>query len=251
MSNKANQAVILAAGAGSRLQGLGDGEAISKPLVKIVGEELILRTLRTLNKAGINKFVIVLGYMADKVQAVMEEKCANLPLEIEFVFNPKWKGYANGLSLLVAEEKVEDKFLLSMCDHAFDISIPTRLVAEDDESCDVKLCIDRKIDSVYDLDDATKVVTRDDKIIEIGKELGEYNAVDCGLFLCRRTIFKELHAINNEKGDCSLSDGMRRLGEKSRFGYLDIKDAMWQDADTPETLEHAEKLMSEGIIRFP
>ncbi len=251
MQKKADQAVILAAGMGSRLQSLGHGAPISKPLVKLAGEEMILRTMRTINSAGVEHFVVVLGYMAEELRSFVEHAAKNQPFDVEFVFNPRWNGFANGLSLLAAEKLVRGPFLLSMCDHAFDREIPQRLVNEDNGDFEVRLCIDRKIDSVYDLDDATKVITENDRITAIGKELPQYNAVDCGLFLCRAGIFTELHAVEAEKGDASLSDGMRRLGARGQFGYMDIGAAMWQDADTPETLENAEKLMAEGIIRFP
>jgi len=251
MQKKAEQAVILAAGMGSRLQSLGHGAPISKPLVKLAGEEMIMRTMRTLNSAGIKHFVVVLGYMADELRSFIEKAVKTQPFSVDFVYNPKWNGFANGLSLLVAEKKIDGPFLLSMCDHAFDREIPSHLIEEDDARFEVRLCIDRKIKSVYDLDDATKVVTENDRIVAIGKDLAEYDAVDCGVFLCRAGIFAELHAVEAEKGDASLSDGMRHLGAKNKFGYMDIGQAMWQDADTPETLEHAEKLMADGIIRFP
>ena len=251
MQKKAEQAVILAAGMGSRLQSLGHGAPISKPLVKLAGEEMILRTMRTLNSAGIKRFTVVLGYMADELRSFIEKAVKTQPFTVDFVFNPKWNGFANGLSLLAAEKLVEGHFVLSMCDHAFDREIPRRLVAEDDARFEVRLCIDRKIASVYDLDDATKVRTAGERIVAISKDLGEYDAVDCGVFLCRSGIFAELHAVEAEKGDASLSDGMRRLGAVGKFGYMDIGAAMWQDADTPETLTHAEKLMAEGTIRFP
>ena len=41
----------------------------------------------------------------------------------------------------------------------------------------LNLAVDRKIDSIFDLDDAMKVQTQDNPIVAIGKKLENYNAV--------------------------------------------------------------------------
>jgi hypothetical protein len=61
------------------------------------------------------------------------------------------------------------------------------------------------------------------------------------MFHCSPELFDELEAAMMD-GDCSLSDGMRRLARRRRFLAMDIGDSQWQDVDTPEALAHAESV---------
>jgi len=66
MSEKACAAVILAAGASTRL-----GQA--KQLVSINGEALLLRTVRVAREAGCGPIVVVTGFDAERMRAVLED----------------------------------------------------------------------------------------------------------------------------------------------------------------------------------
>ena len=56
-------------------------------------------------------------------------------------------------------------------------------------------------------------------------------------------LFETLELVM-KNGDCSLSDGMRRLAAQRRFHAFDIGNAEWQDVDTPEALAHAETMFA-------
>ena len=126
-----------------------------------------------------------------------------------------------------------------MSDHLFDSSILADLMALDLPDGSVSLAVDRKIDSIFDLDDATKVWIERGRIAEIGKQLARYTAVDCGLFACTPAIFTALADVAERRGDCSLSEGMAIIGARDRFLPFDIGPRWWQDVDTPEMLEAA------------
>lgn len=53
----------------------------------------------------------------------------------------------------------------------------------DDE---VILAVDHSVDCVFDLDDATKVKCEGNHIVEIGKKLARYEALDTGIFYVPR-----------------------------------------------------------------
>ena len=74
----------------------------------------------------------------------------------------------------------------------------------------LNLAIDRKLDSIFDLDDAMKVQTRGNQIAAIEKNLRDYDAVDTGLFVCPLEIFDYLERAK-QSGDCSLADGVRLM----------------------------------------
>ena len=86
------------------------------------------------------------------------------------------------------------------------------------------------------------MVVKNSKIIEIEKNLVEYNAVDTGLFLLSPVIFDALEEAMLD-GDCSLSDGIRSLSGKGKMGVFDIKEGFWQDVDTPASLKHAKFML--------
>jgi choline kinase len=103
---------------------------------------------------------------------------------------------------------------------------------------EVILAVDPNIDRIFDLDDATKVRRNANYIVDIGKEIVHYDALDTGMFLCSPALFDRLESATLD-GNCSLSDGMRQLAGEQRLRALEIGDAQWQDVDTPEALAYA------------
>ena len=142
------------------------------------------------------------------------------PMEFRPISNPDWQKQ-NGISLLTAAGKVSSPFFLAMGDHLFESSILDHLIEQGDFACP-NLAIDRKIDFIFDLDDAMKVQTRDDNLIgAIGKKLGNYNAIDTGIFLCPEIVFDYLRRALKD-GDCSLADGVRLMAAEGNALAVDI-----------------------------
>jgi choline kinase len=229
------EAMILTAGEGSRLRG-GD-ETFLKPLVRLFGRPLICYTIDALIHAGIKKATFIVGYQSDRLVAAVEQLIPRR-LEACFIENPDWQKQ-NGVSVLAAANHMAEPFLLTMSDHLFDNSIVDLLLCNAvlDE---LNLAIDRKLDSIFDVDDAMKVQTRGKRIFKIAKHLTDYDAIDTGLFVCPLEIFDHLERAKHD-GDCSLADGVGSMATKSRARAIDIGDAWWQDVDTPEMLAQAEK----------
>jgi 1L-myo-inositol 1-phosphate cytidylyltransferase len=111
----------------------------------------------------------------------------------------------------------------------------------------LNVAVDRKLDSIFDLNDAMKVQTRGNKIIDIGKNLRDYDAIDIGLFVCPLEIFDYLERAKSSSGqsDCSLADGVRLMARDSKVRAADIGESWWQDVDTPEMLQHAERQIAQ------
>lgn len=230
------QAVVLAAGKGTRIR---DGEDdLPKPLHTVGGLTLLERTVATLAQAGVTHVVVVVGFMADTIRT----RALHYASHVEWVENPDYER-ANGVSLLKARGAVSGPFILSMSDHVYDAELPRRLVSCDLETADLYLCVDRRVADVYDIDDATKVRTQGDRIVDIGKTLTDYDCIDCGVFAVSDGFLRALADTEAEKGDCSLSDGVRRLASAGRARAVDIGTAFWQDVDTPGARKRAEEMM--------
>lgn len=233
------EAVILMAGSGSRLRSAQ--KSLPKTLTPVLGRPLISYTLDALAHAGITKINIVVGYESDRLTAAIPE-LAPPDLALSFTLNPEWRKQ-NGISLLAAAKNVTSNFILTMSDHLFD-DVIVDLLMESIEPGVLNLAIDRKINSIFDLDDAMKVQTQDDRVAAIGKDLQKYDAIDTGLFVCPLEMFAYLERAK-ENGDCSLADSVRLMAADRRVRAIDIGDAWWQDIDTVEMLQHAEKHMAE------
>jgi choline kinase len=235
-----SRCLILAAGNGSRIASLSGG--IPKPLVPFRGAPLLEHVMTSAQEAGTSQFVIVAGYRADLIRGWL----ATRPLSgrsVTFIENLEYHK-SNGVSALAAKEALQEPFLLLMADHIFETKTAKALLKQplaDDEAI---LAVDANLDRVFDLEDATKVRCEGNHIVEIGKSLTRYDALDTGMFLCNPSLFNRLEAAK-KNGDCSLSDGMRQLAREWKLRAFDIGDAHWQDVDTPEAFAHADNIFDQ------
>lgn len=241
-----NVAVILAAGLGSRLNSVSG--VLPKPLVRFEGIPLIEHVMSGAQQAGIERFVIVIGHQGNLVRRwFAESRLRSTP--VIWVENPDYHK-KNGISLLKARHAVDRPFLLLMSDHIFEPHTAACLLSQRLEKDEAILAVDHKLDCIFDMDDATKVVRVADYIIRIGKSLDRYDAVDTGMFLCTPAVFDALNAVMKD-GNCSLSDGMQHMASNGKLRAYDIVDAIWQDIDTPEMLEFAQVQLSPQCSHLP
>lgn len=234
---KVKTAVIIAAGNGSRLQGYQNGRP--KPLLKVGGITLLERVILSIKKAGIEEVVIVVGYQAARIRMTIRAK--KLGVKITWVRNTEWR-QPNGVSVLKVERYVSGKFLLFMSDHIFDYKILDRVKEVDLGNDGGLLCVDYNLNRIPNLDDATKVRTKNDRLIDLNKSLTDFNAIDTGIFLLTPHLFEALR-ISQERGDFSLSGGIRVLAEQGGMKTFDVGDTFWQDVDTVPDAKYAERLL--------
>jgi choline kinase len=242
MPRKPHEVVILAAGQGLRIR--KDEQDYLKPLYPLGGRPLLSHVFEALTGAGVRKLNVVVGFcsadLVPGVRSVVPEGA-----EVQFIDNPDWK-LSNGISLLCARGAVQGPFLLSMADHLYRSEVVERLVRGAADPDSLYLGVDRKLDSIFDMDDATKVRTEGGCIVEIGKHLTRFDCVDTGLFVCPPAVFDYLETARQEGGgDCSLSAGVQAMARDGRARVVDIGDAFWQDVDTAEMLAHAEAWLAE------
>jgi choline kinase len=231
--------LILAAGNGHRLASRS-GE-LPKPLVSLYGRPLIEHVMRGACAAGIRKFVIVIGYRGQLIREWYENHRLD-DVQVTWIENPEYHK-DNGISVLQAKYAVRENFLLLMADHIFASNTARSFLSLAPQQDEVILAIDRNVDRVFDLEDATKVRLEQNQIVEIGKNLRWYNALDTGMFQCSPMLFERLEEATID-GNCSLSDGLRLMAANRKFKAFDIGDALWQDIDTPAALDYATRIFS-------
>ena len=194
------------------------------------------------------RFVIVVGYRADQIRRWVAERSFD-GVSVTLVENLEYHK-ANGVSALAAKDELHNPFLLLMSDHIFEPRTAKALAQQTLADDEVILAVDHNVDSVFDLDDATKVKCEADHIVDIGKDLALYDALDTGMFLCSPALFQRLESAKRD-GNCSLSDGMRQLAKEQKLRAFDISDAHWQDVDSPEALAHAESIFDLEFCENP
>ena len=242
--SRTTTAVVLAAGAGTRLGARQSG--VPKPLAAVLGVSLLDRALRSVQAAGIDRAVVVVGYRAELVAAQAHTAAASLDLDLTVVRNRRWMS-GNGSSLLAAAPYVPARCLVVMADHLIPPSF-IRLLTETTEGAAGLLVVDPRPDTVHDLDEATKVRLDGSRIAAIGKQLEPFDAVDTGAFLFDRRIFEALRdEIALGRGE--LSAAVQRLAADGLMHAVPSDGSFWCDVDTPEDLSFARRTLEREMHR--
>ena len=149
------QAIILAAGVGSRLHKVTGGK--SKALVEVGGRPLILHQLEALADHGVGPVLVIGGHQADEVQKVIGDRA-------ELILNERFAETNSLYSLWLARDWVKGPFVLLNCDLFFDPGIldclleePGNVLAYDSTSSRGR--------------EQTKVAIKQRRVLDIGKDV--------------------------------------------------------------------------------
>ena len=232
------RAVILAAGNGDRFRTQSRDSKLLQPLL---GRPILLRTLEAARDAGVQAATVVLGYQAERVRALVERAVPS-GLTVSFAFNPEWE-LENGVSALAARSMAgRGRFALLMGDHIFEPPVLHRMLHRAAGDEDSLLAVDARPATPEQVDEATKVRREGSRIVAIGKDLTDFDALDTGLFVCSPLLFDALETARTQ-GDTTLSGGIRLLAARGLMHGMEIGDAAWCDIDTRSDLEAAEALL--------
>ena len=106
--SKTTQAVVLAAGRGTRLGTRGDGRP--KCLTDVGGKPLLFHSLAALGEAGVEKTWIITGHRADQLRSAVGDSLSGM--DIRYASNPDYRTSGSLGSLLVASRVVERRSTL-------------------------------------------------------------------------------------------------------------------------------------------
>ena len=229
-------AILLAAGEGSRLRAL----APSKPLCTVGGRMLIEHAITGFAAADMTRVIVVLGYEADAISAALATR--DWPVAIETVMSADYRK-PNGVSVLAAEAATHGgEALLAMCDHMVDPALYRR-VADAGAQGGLTLGIDRLLEQeAVDMEDVTRVETRGDAIVAIGKGIATFDCFDTGVFAIGPALFDALKTFEAP----SLSAGVGVLAEQGLARVVDCTGLGWIDVDDPKAHRLAEQWLVTG-----
>ncbi|NCN27426.1 NTP transferase domain-containing protein [bacterium] len=238
-------AVILAAGNGTRLR--EHSGLTPKPLIKLGGLLLLERAILNLHASGIERFRVVVGYEKDQIRMRLSKLKSLRGKQIEFVECADFER-GNGASLAAGARGLDESFLLTMADHVMDAKLPKAFIENAILTVDQSaLATDKDIKGVFDLDDATKVRTKNGQISELSKELSDYDQVDTGLFYFSKKACPKVEAAYSQ-GAVSVSDIVLKIRDDEGFRAIPVEPgAFWQDVDTKEMAIEAETRMLNSL----
>ena len=237
------KAIVLAAGNGGRLRPLT--QQTPKVLFEVGGQPLIQYPIRALAMAGITDIGVMVGHDSYKVVDALKD----VHPELTFVFN-QWHEGDNAMSIYAARDFVMgEPFVVCMGDHAISPNIVETLVSERDNGN--ILCVDSATSNPSQISDATRVrFDPDNRILDIGKELMIWDAVDTGVFIMNDYVFPCIERLMTNQGKkVTISQVVVEMGLTGQpFRVCDVSGMFWADVDTPEDYHSVEMLLREGIV---
>ena len=241
------QAIILAAGRGSRL---GDHtELIPKCLNRVGGRALLEWQLSALRFGGADRITIVGGYRAEQLERP----------GVSLVRNEAWETTNMLSSLLCAREAFDRPAIVSYSDILYGSSIVSELCRRTEH---IAVVYDRQWLPLWEsrfgdpLDDAESFQIDDDRrITEIGRRVASADEVHgqyVGLmrFSPEAFVWIEERARRAEPPveGLDMTTLLRGLIEDGRPVHGVPIDGGWCEIDTPGDLELAERMMREGKL---
>ncbi len=241
--------VILAAGKNTRLD-----TGIPKSLVTLNDETLMSRHIRIFKACGVEKFCIISGYGAEKLQEALPSLKHTHNADITILHNERFD-LENGFSVFRAKEWVEQNgmsdFFLTMGDHVFDPDFVTEFVKKSSGlETTLQLAVDMPGESNkhIDIDDVTKVQVDGDGFIEsIGKNIEEYNRYDTGLFRLKSEVFSVFQQSFDRK-EYTISESVSKLIDSHQAKSVLVEGYTWNDVDNPDDLQSTIKLMDQKLL---
>lgn len=226
------KAVILAAGLGTRMGKLS--KKTPKGLIKVAGREILYRTMKTLEGQGINEFVIITNPL---YRETFEEFLKKNNFRYQLVVN-EFPERGNGYSLYLARSHVSGSFVVVMSDHVYEEAFIRKALKGKG------LVVDRE-GKFTNIDEATKVKIENGRVVDIGKDLEKYDALDTGFFVLEPDIFEIIEKLVKEKEELELAEIVKEAG----LEVFEVSGLFWMDVDTPEDIKKAKRFLIKNAIK--
>ncbi|MDB5265223.1 MAG: Glucosamine-phosphate N-acetyltransferase [Parcubacteria group bacterium] len=228
------QAVILAAGKGTRMQGLT--EQVPKPMLKVAGKTLLEHKFDVL-PSEIDEIILIIGYQGEVIRDCFGESYKGIP--IKYVEQEKIDG--TGSALWLARPLLKDRFIVMMGDDLYC-------------EADAKSCIQTKdwsmlVEKTETMAAGGRVVTNDEGIItdiEEGDHTGKPGHMNTNMLVLDTRVF-EYPLVSKAVGseEYGLPQTILQASKNSGIPLAAICSTFWFQVTAPEDLTRAEARLKE------
>lgn len=240
------QAIIMAAGKGSRLGSLTGGKP--KSFVEIKGKKLIEYNLSLLQKYHVDEIIIVIGYQCE----AFEELTAN-EKNIRLIYNPFYEMVNVLGSFYMGMEALHDDFIYLHADTLCEPAIFEKMVRLDG---DIVLPVDYKRCD----EEAMKVRSNNGQIVQITKKMpvDEAEGEFIGMAAFRKEVIPALKEktkqLMKEKAFTEYFESaiQRLIDDKENFRIKTVPTdgAFWAEIDFLEDYEKAAAEIPESLTNI-
>ncbi len=223
------KAIVPVAGVGSRLR----PHTFTKPkvLLNVAGKPILGHILDTLIASGVTRISLIVGQMADLIEAYVRE---NYHVPVEFILQAEPRGLAHAVSLGLRKD--DKDVLVILGDTIFETDIKTLIESSCPTCIGVKTVEDPRRFGVVETTDDGRVTRLVEK-----PEIPKSNLVIVGIYLVRnapllRTCIQTLFERQlTTRGEYQLTDALQLMIENGeRITTFPV--ANWFDCGKPETL---------------
>ncbi|HEX6459187.1 MAG TPA: phosphocholine cytidylyltransferase family protein [Thermoleophilaceae bacterium] len=237
--------MVLAAGAGRRLQPLTDD--LPKTLLQIDDERSILDlAVANLKQVGLDEVVVVTGFAAARVDERKPELERRYGVKIELVENPKAEIWNNAYSLWCARDAFAEGVLLVNGDTVHPASVEERLLASRGD--DIVIAIDDDLDRLSE--ESMKVglseegfMRRITKQLPMDEARGEYIGLTLIEPVAAERLADALEATWKRDPQLYYEDGFQEFVDRGGVvGTAPIGAVDWVEVDDHDDLGRAREL---------
>lgn len=221
--------VILAGGTGSRLR--PTTKVINKHVIPIYDRPMIFYPVETLLEAGITEILVVsTPEYVEKYTKLLE---AEFDADFQYKVQPEPKGIAHGVGL--AEDFVEDDFVVLLGDNVFLDALPREWLSLDDGQAKVYL---------KEVDDPSQfgvAVLADGMVASLQEKPASPDSAYAvvGAYRYTRDVFHVIKDLApSERGEYEITDVNKHYARRDELEY-EILDGKWFDAGTPDGIFRA------------
>jgi UDP-N-acetylglucosamine diphosphorylase/glucosamine-1-phosphate N-acetyltransferase len=232
------QAIVLAAGEGSRMRPLTSKRP--KVMLPVAGRPLLEQIILRLHAAGADNVVLVVGYGASLVRSHFGDG-SRLGVKIDYVLQEKQIG--TGDALMAARPQANERFLVLNGDILPGVESLRNIISSDGLAVTARQVPDPSAYGVF-LEENGRMKAVVEKSRSPPSDLA-----NAGIYLFDKGIFDILRVIDlSERGEYELTDALNILASKEKVSVLKIDE--WMEIGKPwDILAANEELMKDMVPR--